>query len=594
MTSDDTNSGAEAAASNRDLSETKTAEKNPETSAGLPVPLHQFWYMLHAYRKELDLIEKQHGVIMHTEASVSFKPTQRSSPDSVSKASEDFQKLVMGCVDSFSDASINHNDMDSEIVKEALRNIQSEKTKMMFTMSASNCLFFGPKKFTDIIKRETIRAENQFKDKLNEMDFDNDISPQSRSSLDMDTKDLQTQLEMDKVHWDLIKLSYKEQLSQLETKYGVLFHEGKLQTNVIKVQARSNGDQHINLEGHALRALTHLYQKLASAAVSCELKNPKYETDVAPMVQKLQQQHYCVVTADAFRPWKLVGLPEHLGPAIADIEKSLKKNVFDDKMKKIIGYLDDIPHARGIKYNQMPDYGPGAVGGAGRDERMNLRGRSETDTGFNEESKDDSKHESKGAHAEEETCTICMDSFNDKTKLRCGHEFCRECIRMSVESLGSICPVCKEVFGRLEGNQPDGNMYVTKSRFSLPGYLQCGTIEITYDIPGGIQTVRVCKHFAKGLQQRCQVMFLEIYLPAEFSSNPEKHFRSSGALHNYRQVCLIMVGAELCRSTDCVLQGCQTLLLEGHSHALVPTLIKHLNQLIKLLLGILETSWQVC
>uniref|UniRef100_A0A9J8C5U9 E3 ubiquitin-protein ligase n=1 Tax=Cyprinus carpio carpio TaxID=630221 RepID=A0A9J8C5U9_CYPCA len=485
VTSDDTNNGADAAASNRDPSETETAEKTPETS-GLTVPLHQFWYLLHAYRKELELIEKQHGVSMHAEVSVSFKSTQKSSKDSVSKASEDFQKLVAECVDSFSEAIINHNDMDSEAVKEALCNIQSEKTKMMLTMSASDCRFFGPKKFTDIIKRETTRAENQFKNKSNEMDVDKNFSPQSSFPLHMDTKELPTQLEMDKVHWDLMKLSYKEQLSQLETKYGVLFHEEKTQKNVIKVQARSKGDQHISLESHALRALTHLYQKLASAAVSCELTNPTDKTAVAPIVEKLQQQHYCVVVADVFSPWKLVGLPEHLGPAIADIEKELQKHLFDDNMKKLIGYSGDIPHARGIRWNQTPDYGSGAVGGAVGDEGGNFRGRDEKD-GFNKESEEKSKHESKGAHAEEEMCAICMDSFTDKEKLKCSHEFCRECIRRSVESLGPICPVCKEVFGKMEGNQPDGTMKVTKSRLSLPGYPQCGTIEIHYDIPSGIQ-----------------------------------------------------------------------------------------------------------
>uniref|UniRef100_A0A8C1T2U1 E3 ubiquitin-protein ligase n=1 Tax=Cyprinus carpio TaxID=7962 RepID=A0A8C1T2U1_CYPCA len=480
VTSDDTNNGADAAASNRDPSETETetAEKTPETS-GLTVPLHQFWYLLHAYRKELELIEKQHGVSMEAEVSVSFKSTQKSS--SVSKASEDFQKLVAECVDSFSEAIINHNDMDSEAVKETFCNIQSEKTKMMLTMSASDCRFFGPKKFTDIIKRETTRAENQFKNKSNEMDVDNNRFP-----LHMDTKDLPTQLEMDKVHWDLMKLSYKEQLSQLETKYGVLFHEEKTQKNVIKVQARSKGDQHISLESHALRALTHLYQKLASAAVSCELTNPTDKTAVAPIVEKLQQQHHCVVVADVFSPWKLVGLPEHLGPAIADIEKELQKHVSDDKMKKLIGYSGDIPHARGIRWNQTPDYGSGAVGGAVGDEGGNFRGRDEKDS-FNKESEEKSKHESKGANAEEEMCAICMDSFNDKEKLKCSHEFCRECIRRSVESLGPICPVCKEVFGKMEGNQPDGTMKVTKSSLSLPGYPQCGTIEIHYDIPSGIQ-----------------------------------------------------------------------------------------------------------
>ncbi|XP_016430705.1 uncharacterized protein LOC107757659, partial [Sinocyclocheilus rhinocerous] len=275
--------------------------------------------------------------------------------------------------------------------------------------------------------------------------------------------------------WDLMNLSYKEQLSQLETKYGVSFHEDKMQKNLMKVQARSKGVQHINLESHALRALTQLYQKLASATVSCKLTNPADKIDVAALLEKLQQQHRVVAAADRLSLWRLVGLPEHLGPAIADIEKTLQRNVFDDTMKKLIGYSGDIPHTKGINWNQTPDYGPGAVGGAVQDEGVKFRGQGKADAGFNEDSKDNSRHESIGAHAEEETCTICMDSFTNKTKLKCGHEFCQECIRMSVESLGSICPVCKEVFGKLEGNQPDGTMKVTKNRFNLPGYPQCDT-----------------------------------------------------------------------------------------------------------------------
>ncbi|XP_051769496.1 E3 ubiquitin-protein ligase DTX3L isoform X4 [Ctenopharyngodon idella] len=492
--SEDTNNVEDVAASIRAPNKAETSNTagiTHGTPAVLTVPFFLSWYMHHAYGKEIKQIEQQHGVSFLAEVSVSINPTKISSPDSVSKASEDFHKLIQRCTDSFSDAAINHNHMDSDIVKQALRHIQSEESRMMFTMSASNCLFFGPKKFTDVIKRgvEETRVEGKFNDKSSQMDVDNNFSPQIRSSLDMDIKELPTQLEMDKIHWDLMKLSYENQLSQLETKYGVSLNVENLQKKItIKVQALSKGVQHINLESHAIRALTQLYQKLASAAVTCELKNPTDETLVASTVEKLQQQHHRVVAADVLSPWRLVGLPEHLGPAIAEIEKMFQKSVFDDKMKKLIGYSGDIPHARGIKWNPTPDYGSGAVGGSVQDERVNFRRQSEADTGLNEDSKDNSRHESKDAHAEEETCAICMDSFTDKKKLKCGHEFCRDCIRMSVESLGSICPVCKEVFGILEGNQPNGTMNVTTSRMSLPGYPDCGTIEITYDIPSGIQT----------------------------------------------------------------------------------------------------------
>ncbi|ROL42417.1 hypothetical protein DPX16_8107 [Anabarilius grahami] len=325
-----------------------TAGITHETPAVLTVPFFLSWYMHHAYGKEIKQIEKRHGVSICAEMSVLVNSTERSRPDSVSKASDDFYKLVKRCTDGFSDAAINHNHMHSDIVKQALRHIQSEESKMMFTMSASNCLFFGPKKFTDIIKREVeeMRVEGQFNDKSSQIRED-------KSSLDMDTKELPTQLEMDKVYWDLMKLSYKEQLSQLETKYGVSFNEEKQQKIVtIKVQARSKGVQLINLESHAIRALTQLYQKLVSATVTCELKNPKDETVVGSAVEKLQQKHHCVVAADVSSRWRLVGLPEHLGPAIAEIEKILWKSVFDDKMKKSIGYSGDIPHSRGIKWNQ--------------------------------------------------------------------------------------------------------------------------------------------------------------------------------------------------------------------------------------------------
>ncbi|XP_073682323.1 uncharacterized protein dtex3lb.1 [Garra rufa] len=321
----------------------ETAEMTPETSATFTLPFHLSLYILHAYRKELEQIQNEHGVSCFAEVSISFKPTQNSSSHSVSKASVDFQNLVQKSVDSFSDATINHNDMDLDIVKESLHAIQSDKEKMMFTMSASNCTFFGPKKCIDVIKRETTRHERQ----LSPVDVDNSFSPKSKSFLDIDTKDLPTQLEMDKVYWDLMKLSYEEQLSRLETKYGVSFYEEKQHNNLtIKVQAQSKVGQLINLESHALTALTQLYQKLASAAVSCELKNPTDKAAVATLVEKLQQKHYGVVAADVFSPWTLVGLPEHLSPAIAEIEKTLKKNVFDDKMKKLIGYSGDITHAR--------------------------------------------------------------------------------------------------------------------------------------------------------------------------------------------------------------------------------------------------------
>ncbi|XP_056294633.1 uncharacterized protein LOC130209097 isoform X1 [Pseudoliparis swirei] len=94
-----------------------------------------------------------------------------------------------------------------------------------------------------------------------------------------------------------------------------------------------------------------------------------------------------------------------------------------------------------------------------------------------------------GDPAEEEKCPICIDKFINKKQLKCKHEFCAECLKKSEQSMGSICPVCKDIYGLLEGDQPAGGfMTWRRDSSSLPGFPDCGSIIITYYIPGGLQT----------------------------------------------------------------------------------------------------------
>lgn len=97
----------------------------------------------------------------------------------------------------------------------------------------------------------------------------------------------------------------------------------------------------------------------------------------------------------------------------------------------------------------------------------------------------------------EETCPICMDTFTNKKQLKCKHEFCEECLAKSKKSMGSICPVCKDVFGVVTGDQPEGTMTSFLQNYSLPGFPKCNTIVITYDIPSGIQKVNVFKYLGR-------------------------------------------------------------------------------------------------
>lgn len=91
----------------------------------------------------------------------------------------------------------------------------------------------------------------------------------------------------------------------------------------------------------------------------------------------------------------------------------------------------------------------------------------------------------------EDSCPICLENIDatKKTTLGCKHSFCAECLKRAFEHK-PVCPTCGKVYGVLRGTQPEGGqMVVSRSHSSLPGYEQHGTIIIHYSIPSGIQQV---------------------------------------------------------------------------------------------------------
>ncbi|XP_010162192.1 E3 ubiquitin-protein ligase DTX3L, partial [Antrostomus carolinensis] len=102
-----------------------------------------------------------------------------------------------------------------------------------------------------------------------------------------------------------------------------------------------------------------------------------------------------------------------------------------------------------------------------------------------------SEGQSKAKAEEEEdkdVCPICMETINEKETLsKCNHTFCKSCITQAM-SYKQICPVCNTIYGPMKGDQPEGTMLTRTVSSSLPGYPDCGTIEITYNMNGGIQT----------------------------------------------------------------------------------------------------------
>ncbi|NXQ69828.1 DTX3L ligase, partial [Quiscalus mexicanus] len=96
--------------------------------------------------------------------------------------------------------------------------------------------------------------------------------------------------------------------------------------------------------------------------------------------------------------------------------------------------------------------------------------------------------QAKTEEKEDDECPICRDKIENKEILeKCKHAFCKTCLDTAM-AYKQACPVCNTVCGVLIGDQPEGTMSTRTISSSLPGYPNCGTIQIDYDMNGGIQT----------------------------------------------------------------------------------------------------------
>ncbi|KAG7515533.1 hypothetical protein JOB18_010932 [Solea senegalensis] len=113
----------------------------------------------------------------------------------------------------------------------------------------------------------------------------------------------------------------------------------------------------------------------------------------------------------------------------------------------------------------------------------------------------------------DEDCIICMDQLSNPSGyeapsatedggqsippdavgkfIKCGHTLHMLCMLAMYNNGtkdGSLqCPSCKTIYGEKTGTQPKGKMEIYSIGQSLPGHPDCGTIQIIYSIPPGIQ-----------------------------------------------------------------------------------------------------------
>ncbi|KTG46692.1 hypothetical protein cypCar_00034828 [Cyprinus carpio] len=166
----------------------------------------------------------------------------------------------------------------------------------------------------------------------------------------------------------------------------------------------------------------------------------------------------------------------------------------------------------------------------------------------------------------EEDCTICMEALGGPSGYKgpgvasvsraesvgrlaqCGHLYHLQCLVAMYNNGnkdGSLqCPTCKTIYGVKTGNQSPGKMEYHVIPHSLPGHPDCKTIRIIYNIPPGIQALRMLLVawdrrliFSVGTSNTTgesdTVIWNEIHHKTEFGSNLTGHgYPDSGYIDN--------------------------------------------------------------
>uniref|UniRef100_A0A4W5KD47 E3 ubiquitin-protein ligase n=1 Tax=Hucho hucho TaxID=62062 RepID=A0A4W5KD47_9TELE len=419
------------------------------------VPLILFAYLNQAYRKDMERIEKNNGVKINSEVLVSIQENMQEIVRNPTKASQEFIDIVQKCIGDFESVFSPLTHMDPGDLVNMLKSIQNEETRLVINVSANGCNVLGPKQSMVAVRKAFGVGHNSTVKASEFAGGSGRRSTEIPQKIVMDIKDplVSDGLSMDPAHWNLMKTAFDETIKAIQSKFGVVFMDNPFR-GMVRVKTRPIMSQHAaSLESHAIRALMHLYQKVATSTMSCYLLDTTQAKTVGDMLGRICSRHPCVLAGENYGPWRLIGLPQHLGPAVKELEEKLGGPVFKEEDKQKIRYLEDYRSNAGAAKGGVAGARGGAIGGA-----------------------------------EEEKCPICMDTLTDKEKLSCSHEFCKECLRRSVENLGAICPLCKDVFGMVEGQQPDGTMIWRLDKATLSGFHDCGRIVISYDIPHGQQT----------------------------------------------------------------------------------------------------------
>ncbi|NWX20439.1 DTX3L ligase, partial [Aegotheles bennettii] len=426
-----------------------------EKTNDLIVPSALYEYFSHICKEQMKILREHFGVSVRSkdrdDGSTSVCFTSDKSPASIERAKEFFTETFQKSMGDLKQEIIPI--ANSYILNETIMKLSARFSNLLAKSEGNQLLLRGPaseivaaKKFL-AEKAENSQAEKNMKISSELYKYRNGIEVDA-SVLKLLEPILSKEIEDIQDKFDTVK-------EKKDTLYGqmLIIFRPRIKTS--------------DMSSHATESFINAFQNasamLREKLISWKLSEVQKEKLNMLLNEKYLENRYVKLEKKEDK-FFLSGLPNHLDAAEKHIKNllNIKGSTQTENRTPLFPDLSD-QEATGAsekKYN----------------------GRQKNNLSSEVHSKEKTDEE------DQEVCPICMDTIDNKERLsKCNHAFCKSCIDQAMAYKQS-CPICNTVYGVMKGDQPEGTMSTRTMSISLPGYPTCGTIEITYNMQGGIQT----------------------------------------------------------------------------------------------------------
>ncbi|KAJ7403293.1 deltex E3 ubiquitin ligase 3L [Pitangus sulphuratus] len=446
---------------NRDFSHSESQnglkdenDLNTEKMDDLTVMTALYEYFSHTRKKEIKELHERFGVHIRSkdnhDGTTAINLTSDESPASLKAASNFFISTFQRSVEDLKQEKIPIT--NSYPLEETIMKLNERFSNLLAKVEGNQFLLRGPESEILAAKRFlAMESENSQAEKNMEA---SSVLYKYRNGILVDAS-----------VFKLLETILKKELENIEEKFDTrieIIDNSYDQKMLIVFRPKI---QTSDLSSHATESFINAFQS-ASAILREKVISPKLSEDQKKTLNVLLKEKQLEDLHVELKKKKdkliLIGLPDHLYAAEKPIMNLL--NIEDSAQTK-----NKAPLSSDLSSQE-------ATGALKKKPGVRQKNTFEGQAKAKTEEKDDD-------------CPICMDKIKNKETLKkCKHAFCKSCIDQAM-AIKQVCPVCNTVYGVTNGNQPEGTMTTRQMMFSLPGYENCGTIEINYNMKGGVQTI---------------------------------------------------------------------------------------------------------